>query len=261
MTADYRTEPDIYFLKETSYGGIHPNYYNPDDFQWVKNLEEKYDEILSELGGLIEGKDEMPYNLNPPYLSSPGVWRNLYFMNFRWYNHKNCLKYPRTFAILKSIPNLSFAGITVLEPHSKVLPHIGETNAIIRCHYGLKVPGKYLDCGIMVNGEKRGQQNGKLLMFSDAHLHSAWNNTDDRRFVLVLDVVQEQFAHKSNWVCANALGALTIKFFDEKIPIIKHFPHPMLHVLHKSFAVGWWLYLPIQKQFRYFYLLRNKLKL
>lgn len=259
-TIDYRAEPAAYFLKEARYEGTHPNYFNPDDFPWVKSLEDKYVEIVSEVGGLLQGKEEMPENLNPPYLTSPDAWRNFYFMNFRWYDHKNCLKYPKTFAILQTIPNLSFAGITVLEPHSKVLPHIGETNAIIRCHFGLKVPGNYLDCGMMVAGEKRGQQQGKVLMFSDAHYHTTWNNTDDRRFLLIFDVVQDQFAHKADWVCANALGALTIKYLDEKVAIIKPLPSVILHTFHKILAIFWRVYLPLQKNFRYYYQIRNKFK-
>ena len=195
----------------------------------------------------------MPPNLNPPYLSSPDAWRNFYFFNFRWYNHKNCLKYPRTFALIQSIPDVSFAGITVLEPHSKVLPHIGETNAIIRCHLGLKIPGQYLDCGIQVDDEKRGYEEGKMLMFSDAHMHTTWNDTDGRRFLLILDVVQPQFAHKADWVCANSLAALSIKYVDEKIPIIKTLPNPILTAMLKSLALAWALFLPLQKQFVWFY--------
>lgn len=253
MTQDYRIEPDYYFLKETQYKGIHPNYFNPEAFDWVKELEASFPVILNEVAGLIYGKEEMPPNLNPPYLSAPDAWRNFYFMNFRWYNHANCIKFPQTFALLKRIPHLSFAGITVLEPRGKVLPHIGETNAIIRCHLGLKIPGNYMDCGIEVNGEQRGYEEGKLLMFSDAHFHTTWNNTDERRFLLILDVVQPQFAHKSNWVCANSLAALTIKFVDEKIKLIEPLPNSLLQVLLKCIAFVWWVYLPIQKRMRWFY--------
>lgn len=249
----YLTEPAQYFLKETAYKGTHPNYYNPDDFPWVKELEAHHSEIVEEIAGLIYGQEEMPPNLNPPYLSSPDAWRNFYFMNFRWYNHKNCIKFPKTFAFLKRIPNLSFAGITVLEPHSKVLPHIGETNAIIRCHFGLKVPGNYMECGIRVNGEDRGLQQGKLLMFSDAHYHTTWNNTNERRFIIVLDVIQPQFAHMGNWVCANSLAALTIKYIDERIKIINPLPNGVLQVMLKLFAVAWWCFLPLQKRFKWFY--------
>ena len=175
-------------------------------------------------------------------------------MNFRWYNHINCLKFPKTFSILQQIPNLSLAGITVLEPHSKVLPHIGETNAIIRCHFGLKVPGKNMDCGISVNGEARSLQNGKLLMFSDAHYHNTWNNTDERRFILVLDIIQPQFVYMSSWVCSNSLATLTLKYIDERIKIIAIFPNWFLQLLLKPIAVFWFFYLPLQKQFRWFYI-------
>jgi ornithine lipid ester-linked acyl 2-hydroxylase len=253
VSLNYLTEPDIYFLKEETYEGVHPNFFNPEDFPWVRELESMYEAIMNEVGELIYGKEEMPPNLNPPYLSSPDAWRNFYFMNFRWYNHANCVKYPRTFSILQSIPNISFAGITVLEPHSKVLPHIGETNATIRCHFALKIPGKYLDCGIRVNGEDRGYEQGKVLLFSDAHFHTTWNNTNERRFIIVFDVVQNQFAHKSNWVCANSLSALTIKYLDEHVKIIKPLPQFALSALHGFFAALWYVYLPVQKRFSLFY--------
>jgi len=247
------TEPDRYFLKETRYEGTHPKYYDPDKFSWVKDLEANYKSIVDEIEGLIAGGEEMPPNLNPPYLSSPDAWRNFYFFNFRWYNHKNCLKYPKTFALIQSIPNVSFAGITVLEPHSKVLPHIGETNAIIRCHLGLRIPGQYLDCGIQVDDEQRGYYEGKMLMFSDAHMHTTWNNTEERRFMLILDVIQPQFADRGDWVCACSLAALTIKYFDERISLIKPLPDFILTVMLNAFAAVWFLFLPIQKRFRWFY--------
>ena len=257
MDRNYIDEKDIYFLKENSYTGLHPNYFNEDNFSWVKNIEINYKTIRDEINNIIIGNEFLPENINPPYLSSPDAWRNLYFMNFRWYDHENCIKYPQTFAILKSIPNLSFGGITVLDAHSRVLPHIGETNATIRCHLGLFVPGNNMDCGIMVNGEKRAHENGKVLMFSDAHLHTTWNDTDEKRYVLVFDIVQQQFAEKSNWICANSLAALTIKYMDEKIPLIKPLPDTLLQGIRELLAILWWIYLPLQKRFRYIYLLKN----
>lgn len=260
MNDDYIAESDRYFLKENVYTGLHPNYFNKNSFHWVKNIENNYKIILDEINTIITGNESLPENINPPYLSSPGVWRNFYFMNFRWYDHKNCIKYPQTFALLSTIPNLSFAGITVLDPYSKVLPHIGETNATIRCHLGLFVPGSNMDCGIMVNGEKRAHENGKVIMFSDAHLHTTWNNTDEKRYLLVFDIVQQQFAWKSNWVCANALSALSLKYLDEKLPFIKSTPDMLLKIILTLMAVLWWIYLPVQKQFRYIYLLMNSAK-
>lgn len=261
MDKGNKFERDVYFLKETSYLGNHPNFFNKNDFTWVKYLEDNYTIICDEIINLINDKETLPENLNPPYLSSPGAWRNFYFMNFRWYDHENCLKYPKTFALLMSVPHISFGGITVLNPHSRVLPHIGETNATIRCHLGLSVPGKNLDCGIMVNGEKRAHQTGKVVLFSDAHIHTTWNDTDERRVILVFDVVQKEFTNKSDWVCANALGALTIKYLDEKIPLVKQLPSIVLQALHKSLSFAWRIYLPIQKKFKYFYILRRKIDL
>lgn len=252
-TLPYASESDVYFLKETSYSGSHPAFYNSEDFAWVTSIEENYGRIRDEIQDIINGTEKIAPNLNPPYLSSPDAWRNFYFMNFGWFDHKNCLKYPETFKILKGIPDIVFAGVTVLNPKSKVLPHIGETNATIRCHLGLYVPGSRMDCGITVKGESREHHNGKVVMFSDAHLHTTWNNTDEQRVLLVFDVVQKQFAHKADWVCANALAALTIKYIDEKFPLIRPMPQLLLGAFHKLLAIGWRVYLPIQKQFKMFY--------
>ena len=44
-----------------------------------------------------------------------------------------------------------------------------------------------------------------------------------------------------------------IKFVDEKIPIIKLFPNFILSTMRTLLASGWYVYLPIQKQFVRFY--------
>jgi hypothetical protein len=65
--------------------------------------------------------------------------------------------------------------------------------------------------------------------------------------------LQNQFAHKANWVCACSLSALTIKYIDERIKIIKPLPAFLLSALHLTFSVAWFLFLPLQKQFKWFY--------
>lgn len=244
-------EEQFYFLKEEAYTGNHDFFYEAKDFSAIGQLEANWQIIRNEVMGLLTSEEEIDVvNINPPYLSSPDAWKNLYFLNFGWQKHKNCDRYPKTFALLQSIPNLTFAGITVLEPKSKVLPHNGETNTTIRCHLGLKIPAPYPVCGVRVGTEERGWEEGKVLMFSDAHYHNVWNDSDQRRFVLVFDIVRPEYANQSHLVCAKALGGLSLKFFYGKNPGLKKLPMPLIQAAHFLFSSFWYLYLPLQNRFR-----------
>lgn len=242
-------EKPQYFLKEEEYKGNHAFFYNLTDFPGVEILEENWRKIHDEVLTNVTSEELSAIkNLNPPYLSSPDAWKNIYLYNFGWKKHKNCKRFPVTHALVKKVPNLSFAGITVLEPHSKVLPHNGETNTIIRCHLGLQIPAPLPTCGIRVGDQEQGWANGKITLFSDAHYHTAWNNSDERRFVLVFDIIRPEYAHMKHRVCANVLGALSLKFFYSKKNALKKMPYPIIHSIHSLFSLFWYAYLPIQNR-------------
>jgi len=239
----------IFFLDENDmYNGPEPYFYDAAKYAWVKILEDNWHIIRDEMQSFISGREEITLSSpNPPYLSKPTAWKNIYFWNFMWQYHKNCKRYPKTFSLLKSIPNLTFAEFTVLEPHSQVLPHIGETNTTIRGHLGIEIPAKHPIAGIKVGNEERGWENGKVVLFSDCHRHTVWNNSEERRFVLVFDITREEFANHKYWVSAQSLSALTIKYADEKWGIFKIFPKTIIRIFHQFFALLWFLYLPLQR--------------
>lgn len=245
----------VFFLDESeSYNGPEPYFYDSEQYEWVKTLEQNWHVIRQEFAEIIEGKEKITLSsVNPPYLSNPEAWKNIYFWNFMWQYNGNCRKFPNTYNLLKSIPNLTFAELTVLEPHSRVLPHIGETNTTIRGHLGISIPAQLPVAGIQVGNEQRSWQNGKVVLFSDCHCHTVWNNSDNRRFVLVFDITRPEFATQKLWVNAQSLSALTIKWFDSKFSLLKRLPRFLLNLLLKVTAVGWWLYLPLQRALIVFY--------
>ena len=246
----------IFFLDENSvYNGPEPYFYDPSKFEWVNQLESNWEIIRDEFMPIINGEKEIKLNSpNPPYLSNKNAWKNIYFWNFMWQYHENCKQFPKTYNLLKSIHNLTFAELTLLEPHSSVLPHIGETNTTIRGHLGIAIPASLPTAGIKVGNEERSWENGKAVLFSDCHFHTVWNNSDERRFVLVFDITRDEFVNQKLWVSAQSLSALTIKYFDEHFNLLKKLPSWILSALHKIIAVGWWIYLPIQRNlFSVFY--------
>jgi len=242
----------IFFLDENdTYNGPEPFFYDPKQFAWVKVLEDNWQVIRDEMENIVNGKEEITLSSpNPPYLSKPTAWKNIYFWNFMWQYHKNCKKYPKTYNLLRSIPQLTFAEFTVLEANSTILPHIGETNTTIRGHLGIKIPDKLPTMGIKVGTESRGWEEGKVVLFSDCHRHTVWNNSSERRFVLVFDITRDEFIHQKLWVNAQSLSALTVKFMDEKWGVFKKLPGSVLNLAHQFFAVLWYIYLPFQRMLR-----------
>jgi len=238
----------LFFLnEEATYSGPEPYFYDKKQYPWAQTLEDNWTIIRDEMMPIISGEKAIelssPY---PPSLSEPSAWKNIYFFNFMWQYHKNCRQFPKTYALLKSIPNLTFAEFTVLEPGCQILPHIGETNTTIRGHLGISIPGKLPEAGIRVGNEERSWEEGKVVLFSDCHRHTVWNHTKNRRFVLVFDITRSEFAEQKTWVNAQSLGAITIKYLDDLMPALKKTPENLKHILHKAISFLWWVYLPLQ---------------
>jgi aspartyl/asparaginyl beta-hydroxylase (cupin superfamily) len=79
-------------------------------------------------------------------------------------------------------PNAMFSA---LAPHTEIPPHTGETNARLVVHLPLVVPEK---CTYRVGFEHRVWREGELLIFDDTIEHTARNDSDELRVVLIFDV-------------------------------------------------------------------------
>ena len=65
-----------------------------------------------------------------------------------------------------------------------VKPHSDGRNFILTCHLGLDIPK---DCWIAVGGERREWQTNKAIVFDTSFTHETYNNSEDDRFVLIID--------------------------------------------------------------------------
>jgi beta-hydroxylase len=101
---------------------------------------------------------------------------------------KNCALCPHTTSVVESIPGLTTAGFSWLEPGTHIKPHVGYSGAVLRCHLGLAVPA---GCTLRVGAEKRGWSEGKCLVFDDTTEHEAWNESDRARVVLLVDFLKD----------------------------------------------------------------------
>lgn len=116
-----------------------------------------------------------------------GEWAASYLWAFGKKVEETCCLCPETTRILGSIPGVAEFGTTMysgLAPHTQIAPHFGYSNAKLRCQLPLRVPGR---CKLKVGEHEIEQREGRCIIFDDSFLHSAWNDSDEPRFVLVFD--------------------------------------------------------------------------
>ena len=109
----------------------------------------------------------------------------MWFPSKRWLGQQ-C---PIITKLIKNIgPKLKTALISKLGPQINLKPHQGWadlSNNILRCHYGINVPEK---CGLIVNNEIKEMNEERWLIFDDSHEHSAYNMSNQNRYVLIIDL-------------------------------------------------------------------------
>lgn len=231
------------------YIGNEPSFYRREDLPWTKILEDNWEVIKSEVVLLMEQQPTKlkPYFINKSMSFPPKKWKTmgLFFWNFKM--HSNCRKCPQTMKALKQIPHLTSASLSVLEAGSNINPHQGDTDAVIRCHLGLTIPAGLPTCGFQVGKDIMPWEEGKALPFCDAQTHTAWNQSTQRRLILIIDVVRPEFANQKNMVCAHVLASSVMQMLYQSFPSIGKWSGYLKKAMYNSVRYMIWLVLPIQR--------------
>nr|WP_217352644.1 aspartyl/asparaginyl beta-hydroxylase domain-containing protein [Sphingomonas sp. ID1715] len=176
-------------------------YFDREHFPWLGELEAAAPAIRAELQDLLEKGDEgfRPY-VQYPSGYPESKWSHLdhserWSAYFLWRHGKrvdaHCERCPDTAATLAKLPLADHAGraptafFSLLHPKTRIPPHTGVTNARTIIHLALVVPD---GCGFRVGGETRQWVEGEAFAFDDTIEHEAWNDSDQLRAVLILDV-------------------------------------------------------------------------
>jgi beta-hydroxylase len=80
--------------------------------------------------------------------------------------------------------------ISILSPRKHILDHRGPYKGVLRYHLGLIVPEDAESCRIRVGDDFRHWEEGKSMIFDDTFNHEVWNDTDETRVVLFVDVLR-----------------------------------------------------------------------
>ncbi len=91
---------------------------------------------------------------------------------------------------MREIPGMTTAMFSILSPRKHILDHRGPYKGVLRYHLGLIVPREAERCRIRVGEDIRHWEEGKSLIFDDTFNHEVWNDTDETRVVLFVDVLR-----------------------------------------------------------------------
>lgn len=223
-TASNINEPEWYSYKGV-YRGNYPAYFNRADYDWVAASEARFPAFESAFHQYVKShsKELQPYFLKE-LPTTPESWQlaNFYFWGIR--NNKACTLSPEMDDFFRSIPGLLSASISKLSAHAEIKPHYGDSNVMIRAHLGVVVPAGLPLCGLEVQGEQRGWDKGKWLLFCDAHYHRAWNNSEEDRYVIIADIIHPHFAHRKDEICRNIFSLMKLQQLGQKYPLAYRLP-------------------------------------
>lgn len=169
-------------------------------FPSFAELEEATSDIRAELHALIADGDAVlrPYvrldegtPLNDwSELDGSLDWGACFLWEYGEPNEPVVARCPKTAALLERLPLARIparapnAFFSLLKPGSRIPPHTGVTNTRAIVHLALDVPPA---CGFRVGNEVREWVEGQAFAFDDTIEHEAWNESGERRAVLILD--------------------------------------------------------------------------
>nr|WP_295660041.1 aspartyl/asparaginyl beta-hydroxylase domain-containing protein [Polymorphobacter sp.] len=171
-----------------------------EQFPWMNALEAHAPAIRTEVEALLGRGDAIePYVAMEPG-APPNKWTPLdrsldwgcyYLWQYGRPIDAALAACPATAAALAEVPKAELPGraptafFSILKPRTRIPPHTGVSNTRTIVHLPLIVPP---GCGFRVGGETREWVEGQAFAFDDTIEHEAWNDSDEVRVVLILDV-------------------------------------------------------------------------
>jgi aspartyl/asparaginyl beta-hydroxylase (cupin superfamily) len=176
-------------------------FYDRRGFPWLDEFEANTDTMRSELIQVLseDANGIVPY-VNYPSGVPLDQWVNLnrsrswgayYLIKDGVGIEAHLARCPKTAALLAAAPLADVPGqaptafFSLLDPKTHIPPHTGVTNTRLVVHVPLIVPRS---CRFRVGAESREWQAGKAWVFDDTIEHEAWNDSDEPRAILIIDI-------------------------------------------------------------------------
>jgi len=163
-------------------------------FPWIAKVEANWTTIRDELENVLEDREALPnfqdISKDQIEITDDDDWKTFFLYGFGFKAKLGVEMCPRTAALMERIPGMKTAMFSILSPRKHILDHRGPYKGVLRYHLGLIVPKEKEACRIRVGKDIRHWEEGKSMIFDDTYNHEVWNDTDETRVVLFVDVLR-----------------------------------------------------------------------
>jgi aspartyl/asparaginyl beta-hydroxylase (cupin superfamily) len=244
-------ENEYYYVVNERYKGKMPVYFSEEQFPESTLIKNNYEVIKNEVENYFNNNKIK--DLNPgfiPHSWDGKGWKSIGLYAFGFKRNKNCKKFPVLTKLIESIPTMTSAQISVMQPGTRLMPHIDDTSAVVRIHLGIKIPGTLPELGFRMSGQEVCWKEGELLILSPVRPHYAWNNTKESRIVVIVDVIHKQYKNRKLHICGNVIAQLGMKYIASKFIILKKIPRDVTFAIHKTLGYCSYLFLLLRTSFK-----------
>ena len=171
-----------------------PAFFDPAEFGWTHALEAEWATIRRELDSVLERREALPnfqdISTDQATITDDDRWKTFFLYGFGFRAESNCERCPQTARLVAAVPGMQTAMFSILAPGKHIPDHCGPYKGVVRYHLALKVPRDSARCRIRVGNVETTWTEGESLMFDDTYEHEVWNDTNQERVVLFLDVTR-----------------------------------------------------------------------
>lgn len=169
-------------------------FFPSERFPWIAHIEQNWLIISEELQRVLADHEALPnfqdISKDQIEITDDDRWKTFFLYGYGFESQLGTEMCPRTAALMREIPGMSTAMFSILSPRKHILDHRGPYKGVLRYHLGLIVPADAQACRIRVGDDIRHWQEGASLVFDDTYNHEVWNDTDETRVVLFVDVLR-----------------------------------------------------------------------
>lgn len=220
-TRPYHQEPTEFCYPEVPEIEFHDR----RNFPRLESLEAATDDIRGEFQELLraEAAEMVPYVQYPEHvplaqwkeLNNSREWTAIHLLRNGERVEANARHCPKTMEVVSRLdqPNVRGASpnamFSLLAPRTRIPPHTGVANTRLVCHLALIVPPH---CGFRVGATTREWRVGEAFVFDDTIEHEAWNDSDELRVVLIVDLWQPSFGEDDRKAVTAIIEAAGVSF-------------------------------------------------
>lgn len=163
-------------------------------FPWIAELERHWQAIRDE--ALRIRAQDIPslgdISFDHGRIAADRRWRAFFLKGYGYRMASNAARAPVTAALIEKVPGLVTANFSVMEAGGHIPRHWGMTKGMLTYHLALKAPKEREKCRMHIEEGERLHvmhwQDGQSFLFDDMFNHEVWNETDEDRYILLIQI-------------------------------------------------------------------------